>query len=247
MSVRYLHAPWRELIAGIESDQAWDALITDPPYSPRTHSGHDRGVSDVEDGTERSLLTYQPWTGTDVHEFVASFSPRVRGWMAALTDSELIADWRDAYRLAGRLDFHPVPCCISGMTVRVRGDGPSSEAVYLMLARPRTARFATWGTTRGYYEVPRERQWSVGGKPLALMKRIVSDYSRPGDLVVDPCCGGGTTGAACVLLDRDCVLSDADAAQVEVTRKRLAGGKRALRSADMPEDGLFDLGTKEGE
>jgi site-specific DNA-methyltransferase (adenine-specific) len=34
--------------------------------------------------------------------------------------------------------------------------------------------------------------------PLALVRRIVSGVSRPGDLVVDPFTGSGTTGVVCV-------------------------------------------------
>lgn len=247
-----VHQRWEELVPKHEHPERkdgtwWDALVTDPPYSVLTHAGHDRGVTDTADGAKRETITYPPWGPDDVHAFVEAMSPRVRGWMCVLTDSELMPHWRAAYRAAGRLDFHPVPCCISGMTVRVRGDGPSSEAVYLMLARPRTAVFSEWGTTRGFYVCERERQWSVGGKPLDLMKKIVRDYTLPGDLVLDPCCGGGTTGAACVLLGRSCVLADSDFHQVETTRRRLSGGRRALQQCDVPEGGLFAQAYREPE
>lgn len=35
-------------------------------------------------------------------------------------------------------------------------------------------------------------------KPLAMLEHIVAASSRPGDLVLDSCMGGGTTGIACV-------------------------------------------------
>jgi DNA modification methylase len=39
-------------------------------------------------------------------------------------------------------------------------------------------------------------------KPIALMERIVRTHSNPGDLVVDPFCGWGTTGVASLRLGR---------------------------------------------
>jgi site-specific DNA-methyltransferase (adenine-specific) len=33
----------------------------------------------------------------------------------------------------------------------------------------------------------------VGGKPVSLLRAILADYSEPGDLVLDPCCGAGST------------------------------------------------------
>ena len=38
--------------------------------------------------------------------------------------------------------------------------------------------------------------------PIALLRPIVACASRPGDLVVDPFSGSGTTGAACIELGR---------------------------------------------
>ncbi len=39
-------------------------------------------------------------------------------------------------------------------------------------------------------------------KPLELLQRIVKAASRPGDLVLDPFSGSGTTGVACAMLGR---------------------------------------------
>jgi DNA modification methylase len=39
-------------------------------------------------------------------------------------------------------------------------------------------------------------------KPISTMRWLVSATTRPGDLVVDPFCGSGTTGIACIQLDR---------------------------------------------
>lgn len=45
-------------------------------------------------------------------------------------------------------------------------------------------------------------------KPVKLLERIVKMYSNSGDLVVDPFAGSGTTGRACLKLNRNYVLID---------------------------------------
>ena len=70
---------------------------------------------------------------------------------------------------------------------------------------------------------PAERGREVmGGKSLALMRDLVSDYSEPGDLVVDPCCGAGTTLAAAKTLGRRWIGGDIDPAHADIARARCA-------------------------
>jgi site-specific DNA-methyltransferase (adenine-specific) len=58
---------------------------------------------------------------------------------------------------------------------------------------------AAWGTLPGAYVVKRSARPVIpGDKPEVLMRAIVRDYSRPGELVCDPCAGAGTTGVACL-------------------------------------------------
>jgi site-specific DNA-methyltransferase (adenine-specific) len=60
-------------------------------------------------------------------------------------------------------------------------------------------------------------------KPLGVLRRIVAVHSRPGDIVLDPFAGSGTTGAAAAELGRSFVLIDESPDAVAVMRKRLAG------------------------
>ena len=124
----------------------------------------------------------------------------------------------------GRYVFAPLPCVISGMTVRLGGDGPSSESVSLVVARPRTAEAAKWGTLPGFYKGPAEKCIVVGGKPLWLMRAIIRDYTRPGDLVVDPCAGGGTTLLAAVMEGRRAIGAEMDPATFDKAVARLRKG-----------------------
>jgi len=59
-------------------------------------------------------------------------------------------------------------------------------------------------------------------KPVRLLERIVAASSRPGDLVLDPFAGSGTTGVAAARLGRRWLLVDRNPAAVEIARTRLA-------------------------
>jgi len=64
----------------------------------------------------------------------------------------------------------------------------------------------------------------AGQKNVDTVAAIVRDYSRPGDLVVDPFCGSGTTALACAMEGRRCITSEEKPEHYEIARKRLARG-----------------------
>ena len=59
-------------------------------------------------------------------------------------------------------------------------------------------------------------------KPLGVLRRIVAASSAPGDLVLDPFAGSGTTGAACMELGRRFLLIDDNPEAHQVMTARLA-------------------------
>lgn len=217
-------------------DVECDAVICDPPYSARNHRGHDSIAGfEARDGHAREQIDYSHWTADEVSSFVATWSPRTRGWIVALTSHDLIPAWEAAFDEAGRLAFAPVPCVIRGMTFRMLGDGPSSWAVYAMVARPRTRAMQAWGTLPGAYVVGKAHAGGGGGgrgKPIDLMRALVRDYSRPSDLVCDPCAGYATTGVAALGMGRQFVGAEMDEAAHAQGCERL--------EAVTPVTGLFD-------
>ncbi len=68
----------------------------------------------------------------------------------------------------------------------------------------------------------RERTGYPTQKPVRLLERIVAASSRPGDLVLDPYAGSGTTGVAAARLGRRWLLADRNPAAVAIARARLA-------------------------
>lgn len=212
---------WQDVLADVECD----ALICDPPYSSRTHEGHNDHIagSIMPDAANREALNYDAWTADTVAEFVSSWTGRVWGWWACMTSHDLIPAYEAAYTRAGLYAFSPVP--IIQKRPRLVGDGPSSWAVYLMVARPRTRHMATWGCLPGAYDSVTVKGSGIAGtKPIDLMRAIVRDYSRPGDLVCDPFAGSGTTAIAALSEGRRFVGSEQKPEHHAIATARLARG-----------------------
>lgn len=225
MSYLLHHGDWRSAARAAPQradGTACDALITDAPYSERTHAATASGSR--RDSFSVRPLAYAHWEPREVRSFVQRWAPLTRGWMVSITDHALAPVWARAMEKAGRYVFAPLPYVAAGSRVRLVGDGPSSWTCWIVVSRPRCVPYSRWGTRDGAYVLQpgaKERMDLVGGKPVWLMERLVEDYSRRGDVVCDPCCGAGTTGVAAVRLGRRALLGDIDAAHIELARRRL--------------------------
>ncbi len=68
-------------------------------------------------------------------------------------------------------------------------------------------------------------------KPEALLHRVLVGSTKPGDVVLDPFFGTGTTGAVAKMLGRDFIGIEREAAYREVAEKRLAKVRRFDKTA----------------
>jgi len=80
-------------------------------------------------------------------------------------------------------------------------------------------------------------------KPEALMHRVIAATTKPGDIVLDPFCGTGTTAAVAKRLGRNYITIDREPAYIEVAEKRLADISPALLTSS-DEDGVLLGGPK---
>lgn len=73
--------------------------------------------------------------------------------------------------------------------------------------------------------------------PVGLASRLINALSVPGDLVFDPFCGVGTTGAAAALSRRHFLGAEINKTYAKIAKHRIdeaLGGKLKHRSADKP-------------
>lgn len=217
----------REVLPGITADH----IIADPPYSDRTHAGHNMlgagPLADgITDGANRSTLGYEALSFADARSLARLFAATSGGWIVWLTDHFLTVEVADELEKTGRYVFAPLPYFHPGRSVRLLGDGPCSWTDWIVVAR--TAKQKTWGTLPGGYvagEGWNDKQ-RMGGKPTRLMRLLVTHYSRPNELICDPFMGAGTTGVACMMEGRDFIGVEIDPAAFELSCRRIEEAQR---------------------
>lgn len=57
-------------------------------------------------------------------------------------------------------------------------------------------------------------------KPVVLIEAMLRNSSRPGEIVIDPFAGSGSTLIACERLGRRCIAVELDPAYCDVIRRR---------------------------
>ena len=65
-------------------------------------------------------------------------------------------------------------------------------------------------------------------KPIALMQYLLEQYTNPGDTVLDPFMGSGTTGVACMKLGRNFIGIEKDAGYFKIAERRIAEAQAQL-------------------
>jgi site-specific DNA-methyltransferase (adenine-specific) len=68
-------------------------------------------------------------------------------------------------------------------------------------------------------------------KPVALLEWLIKTYTHPGDTILDPVAGSGTSAIAALRTGRNAIVIEKDAAYYDVMCKRIEAEKRALQSA----------------
>lgn len=223
-------------------DASVDHVITDPPYSPHTHKNMrgNRGAA----GIATRDVGFAPMTAALRRAFAREAVRVARGWIVVFSDWESVTWWRLAIDAAGGSYRRVIPWIRwSSPQFNKRAPPTGSEAIAVgqgtrpvVIAKPaeRQAWWLNGGRThysvkclRANQDLGNGRKKEQTEKPVELMKQIIEDCTQPGDLVLDPFAGSGTTGEACIELGRDYLLVERDTRRFEVASKRLAAGQPA--------------------
>jgi len=82
-------------------------------------------------------------------------------------------------------------------------------------------------------------------KPLALMRWCIEKFTNPGDTILDPFMGSGTTGVACIQTGRHFIGIEKERKYFEIAERRIAAAQPPLfveqvKPEEQPrQDGLF--------
>jgi len=214
-------------------DKAIAHVITDPPYEAEAHTSGRR----VAGALKVASLDFAPIT-TDLRIASADhFSRLAARWTIAFCQVEAAMLWSAALAVGGaktrRVAIWVKP---DGMP-QFSGDRPAMgyESIVLAHAEGRCA----WngGGQHGVFTHPchRDPKTATGHmteKPLPLMLELVALFTDPDELILDAFAGSGTTGVACLRLDRRFIGIEKDPKYAAVARERLRAESQGLSLRD---------------
>jgi len=169
-----------------------DVIITDPPYSPQTHQG-------ARTLANRRCVPLVDFDSITEEQFIAFCSAAValaRRWVVMSCDWRYVAGLERAGLPLVRLGIWHKP----DGAPQFSGDRPGMgwEAIAILHRDGRKhwnggGHHAVWTYGVEHGEHPAQ-------KPLHLLLDFVSKFTDPGETVLDPFMGSGTTGVACARL-----------------------------------------------
>lgn len=214
-----------------------DAMVVDPPYASRVHtkavSARTGGV-----GVRDRDLGFDSLSPELMHR-IALYASQVRRWSLVYTDVESSHLWREAMALAGVEYVRAVPW-VRWTQPQLSGDRPPSGREEVLFFHrgggvKRAQRCAGMPIAELEDHVkPIRKHWNGPGnlcslehkalratrgkttdkhpteKPLDQLLDLVSWVTDPGETVIDPCGGSGTTALAAALLGRNAVVLEQD-------------------------------------
>ena len=192
------------LLAEIDAGSV-DAVVTDPPYEAEAHTEMQRTQRSIREG-ENDVIGFAAITEATRSEVAAESVRTCKGWALFFCQVEAASAWRDAMVLAGAKYRRSMAWVKPDSSPQFNGQGPAQGYECISASWCGEGR-SEWnaGGKRGVYVFNcNSGRW--GGhpteKPVPLMESLLVDFSDPGETILDPFMGSGTTGVACVRLGR---------------------------------------------
>lgn len=194
----------------------FDHTITDPPYSEWVHK---KKMSGGTKGAVSTPVTFGALTLEELQTVAFEIVRTTKGWALIFCADDDMRSWRDALSAAGALRWVTSIWTKPNGTPQFRGEGPSQPCEHIVTAWCGEGR-PEWngGGKMGHYDIstePQKTRRHETQKPLRLMKNLVLDFTRPGQLISDPYGGGGTTGMAARLTGRRYVMWETNEAHAK--------------------------------
>lgn len=218
-------------------DKSVAHVITDPPYEAQAHQKH-RSTRAVLEGRMTDASIDFAAMSEDVRGFCGVQFPRISaGWILAFCQAEAVVLWSNEL-VAGGAKWRRNQIWVKpDASPQFTGDRPGAGYESISTHWAGSGR-SQWngGGKRGVYT----HCINTGGqtnphpttKPISLMLELVELFTNPGDVVLDPFCGSGTTGVACIRLGRRFIGIEKDAKYAAVAQERLAAESQGLNLRD---------------
>ena len=206
-------------ILPILADKSVDAVITDPPYTERTHT---KARSLTGTTVTEGIQAFASITDAALSSALMSMGRVTRGWVIATLD----------YRHAVQFDVEPpqgLKCQRLGVWVKTNptpqltGDRPAQgwESIAYFHRADTRSRWNGGGVHGNYTMRIADPEGHPTAKPLPLIQDLVRKFTNRGDVVLDPFAGSGTTLRAAVNEGRRAIGVEIEERYCELIARRL--------------------------
>jgi DNA modification methylase len=215
------HGDCREVMPGLSADH----VITDPPFEAEAHTLHRRVLRG--EGLTKEPLPFDPIDEATRAAVADRIGHQTNRWVLTFCQIEASQTWRAAYE-AGGLVYRRT--CIwvkpDGMP-QYSGDRPGMGYETLVAMHAPGASKWNGGGRHGVFSFykgdnggrPNEHPTT---KPGPLMRELVRLFTDPGDLILDPFMGSGTTLRAAKDLGRRAIGIEINERYCEVAARRMS-------------------------
>lgn len=209
-----------------------DVVLIDPPYGEQINANLPGKILEGTKAKDAKFsrckdLGYAAATLGLIHTVSPMLAALVRRWCLIFSDVESTSVWRNALTMAELRYVRTCAWVREGGSPQFSGDRPAAgfEAITITHNAGERLRWNGGGSVGVWtYPIARgdERWGHTTPKPLALMSRLVSLFSDPGETVLDCFAGVGATGVAAKQLGRKAILIEQQEQYCESTARRLA-------------------------
>jgi site-specific DNA-methyltransferase (adenine-specific) len=231
------HGDCVEWLRGLP-DKSADHTITDPPYEAEAHTKQRRTLGGVSGrGAARGVtrviqsapLDFAAITPAEREAASREIVRVTRGWAIVFCQVEGAMRWQECLVSAGAKARRIGVWIKPNGQPQISGDRPGmgyESIVFVWCGRGGSrwhggGRVGVFTHTIDTGAFAHRRAAHPTEKPLPLMSELVSLFTDPGDLVLDPYAGSGTTGVACMRLGRRFAGAERDDRYHALAKERL--------------------------
>ena len=213
--VTLYHGDCREVMAGMAAESV-AAVITDPPYTERTHSN-------ARTPERAGVSTFAAISDDDLRAILSDCGRVTKGWVVASLDYRHAVEFEGnppahlkAQRLGVWVKTNPTP--------QLSGDRPAQgwESIAYMHRDDRRSVWHGGGRHGNFISPIPPPEGHPTAKPLPMVRQWVQWFTSPGDVVLDPFVGSGTTLRAALDEGRRAIGVELDERYCEIAARRIA-------------------------
>ena len=209
-------------------DESIDLIATDPPYRvmARGSSGNAGGMLLKDINRKGKVFEFN---AIDCDEYAPEFYRVLKdgSHCYVMTNHINLIHMLNTFTECG---FHFIKSLIWDKGNKIMGQFYMSQFEYILFFRKGTGIKINNCGTSDLLSIPNVKSKGVNGdnlhdteKPVELMKILIENSSKKGDVVFEPFMGSGSTGVAAVMTDRNFIGCEIDPHYFEICKNRIEG------------------------